>query len=152
MAVLDNPFLRDLTPEQYDLLAALFEAIDVPAQKVIFQQGDVALYMYVLLEGVVRLQYKPYDGPTITLTQLHTGDVCGWSAVIGNEAYTSDAVAATPVRLLRARGDTLRRLCAEYPSAGRSILEKLAKAVSPRWVDAQRQIQSVLESEVFPKT
>jgi CRP-like cAMP-binding protein len=108
--------------------------------------------MYLLLEGDVRLQYKPYDGPTITLTQLHTGDVLGWSAVIGNEAYTSDAIGTTPVRLLRARGDTLRRLCAEYPSTGRSILEKLARAVSPRWVDAQRQIQSVLESEVFPKT
>ena len=149
--MLDNPFLRDLTPEQYDLLAALFEPLDLPARTAIFKQGERAVYMYLLLDGEIRLQYKPYDGPSITLTQLHTGDVLGWSAVVGNEAYTSDAIGMTPVRLLRARGDTLRRLCVEYPTAGRSILEKLAKAVSPRWVNAQRQIQSVLEAEVFPK-
>jgi len=149
--MLDNPFLRDLSPEQYDLLAALFEPLDLPAQTAIFRQGEQAAYMYLLLDGEVRLQYKPYDGPSITLTQLHQGDVLGWSAVVGNEAYTSDAIGTTPVRLLRARGDTLRRLCVEYPTAGRSILEKLARAVSPRWVNAQRQIQSVLEAEVFPR-
>ena len=150
--MLNNPFLRDLTPEQYDLLAALFEPIDLPAQEMIFRQGEHAVYMYLLLEGDIKLRYKPYDGPRITLTQLHDGDIFGWSAVIGNEAYTSDAIGTTHVQLLRARGDTLRRLCAEYPSAGRSILEKLARAVSPRWVDAQRQIQSILEAEVLPKT
>ena len=152
VTVLDNPFLRDLTPEQYDLLAALFEPIEFPPEAAIFQQGEHAVYMYLLLGGDIRLQYKPYDGPIITLTQLHQGAILGWSAVIGNENYTSNAVAISNVRLLRARGDTLRRLCVEYPAAGRSILEKLAKAVSPRWVDAQEQIQRVLEAEVFPKS
>ncbi len=148
--MLDNPFLHDLTPEQYDLLASLFEPVDIPAGSSICRQGEPAIYLYVLQDGEASLAYKPYDGPRITLAHVHKGDVFGWSAVVGNEFYTSDVSSLTAVQLLRARGDTLRQLCVEYPTAGRSILEKLAKAVSPRWVDAQRHIQRVLEFEVFP--
>jgi len=71
--------------------------------------------------------------------------------VVGNEFYTSDAVGITPVQLVRVHGHALRRTCNDYPTAGRSILEKLARAVSPRWIHAQRQIESVLRAEVFPQ-
>jgi CRP-like cAMP-binding protein len=149
--LLDNPFLHDLTPEQFDLLSAVFEAIDLPARIPICRQGEPATYMYLLQTGAVQIKYKPYDGPRISLTKLHKGDVFGWSAVIGNDHYTSDAVSTTPVQVLRARGETLRRLCVEYPPAGRAILEKLAQAVSPRWIHAQEQIQSMLKSGICPE-
>src|SRR5512135_59540 len=100
-ALIDNPFLHDLTPEQYDLLSALFEGISVPARTLIFKQGAEATYLYVLRRGNVKLRYKPYDGPRITLTNLHRGDVFGWSSVVGNPAYTSDAVSTTMVEALR---------------------------------------------------
>jgi toluene monooxygenase system ferredoxin subunit len=147
--VIDNPFLHDLTPEQYALLAPLFDRLESPARKAIFMQGRPATYMYVLSVGRVTLRYKPYDGPKITLTQLRSGDVFGWSAVVGNQTYTSEAVGITPVELLRVRGDRLRGLCIQYPTAGKSILEKLARAVSPRWIHAQEQVQRMLKEQVF---
>ena len=39
--------------------------------------------MYLILDGVALLQYKPYDSGLITLTHLREGDAFGWSAVIG---------------------------------------------------------------------
>ena len=147
--MIDNPFLHDLTPEQYDLLSALFERVGLPERTVLFRQGDPAVYMYLLLDGRAAVRYKPYDGPRITLTILHAGDVFGWSAVVGNRAYTSDVLSTTPVQVLRARGAALRNVCMQYPTAGKSILEKLAKAVSPRWVHSQRQVESILRREVF---
>jgi CRP/FNR family cyclic AMP-dependent transcriptional regulator len=149
--LIDNLFLRDLTPQQYELVAGLFDKISVPARTLICKQGAAATYLYVLLRGNVTVRYKPYDGPRITLTRLHPGDVFGWSSVVGNEAYTSDAIGTTPVEALRLRGEHLRSLCAEHPAAGSSILKKLAEAVSPRWLYAQRQVQSLLTREVFPQ-
>jgi CRP-like cAMP-binding protein len=148
----DNPFLHDLTPEQFDLISALFERISLPARTTVCRQGDRAVYMFLLQEGKVTIRYKPYDGPRIVLTHLHTGDVFGWSAVIGNGAYTSDAICTTPVQLLRAPGRDLRNLCAEYPAAGKSILEKLAVAVAPRWIHSRHQVESILRAEVFQET
>jgi CRP-like cAMP-binding protein len=150
--MLDNPFLRDLTPEQYDLLSALFDRVELPARTAICRQGEPAVYMYFLLEGNVSIRYKPYDGPKITLTHLHAGDVFGWSSVVGNVSYTSDAVNTTAVRVLRVRGEALRNLCIQYPATGQQILEKLAVAVSPRWVHSRRQVQEILRREVFVRS
>jgi len=147
--MVDNPFLRDLTPEQYNILSALFERLELPARTTICRQGEPALYMFFLLAGNVSVRYKPYDGPLITLTHLHAGDVFGWSAVIGNVTYTSDAVSTTNVRALRVRGTAIRNLCTEHPTTGSQILEKLAAAVSPRWVHSRKQVQDILHREVL---
>jgi CRP-like cAMP-binding protein len=126
--MLANPFLRDLTPPVQ--LGIAFRRVDVPARSKICSQGGVAIYLYCLLEGGISLQYKPYDGPRITLTRLHAGDVFGWSAVIGNPTYTSDAVSTTAVHALRVRGAALREMSAQHPAVGAQILEKLG-AVAP---------------------
>jgi len=149
LRMLDNPFLHGLTPEQYDLLSALFDRVELPARTTICQQGEPAVFMYLLLEGNVSVRYKPYDGPRITLTHLHSGEVFGWSAVVGNVTYTSDAISTTPVQALRVRGEALRNMCIQYPETGKQILEKLAAAVSPRWVHARSQVQGLLNRELF---
>ncbi len=147
--IVDASFLKELTQEQYELLFPLFEAITVPGGTVIFKQGDVAAHLYILLEGMVAIEYKPYDGPKITLTHLHTGDIFGWSSVIGSPTYTSDVLSTTKVDALRLRGADLKRLYIDHPNVGQSILEKLAEEVSPRWVHAKNQIQSMLQNNVY---
>lgn len=147
-SLLDNPFIRDLTEEEYRLLARLFLPHDAPARTLMIKQGERADFLYLILSGNVYLRYKPYDGPRITLTHLHAGDIFGWSAAVGHEIYTSDAISTTAVRTMRLRGKDLRQLCAKHPSEGAKILEKLAKQVSPRWVHARRQIQVLLQASI----
>lgn len=145
-APLENPFFRGLSLEQLDLILPLFEAITVPAGRAIFKQGDRATYLYVVQRGRVAIQYKPYDGPMITLSHLQEGEVFGWSSVVGGETYTSDAIATIDSEILRLRGSDLVKLCTSSPNAGYAIMDKLAEAVSPRWTYARQQIQSVLEN------
>lgn len=145
-APLENPFFRGLSLEQLDLILPLFEAITVPAGLAIFKQGDRATYLYVVQRGRVTIQYKPYDGPMITLSHLQEGEVFGWSSVVGGETYTSDAIATIDSEILRLRGSDLVKLCTSSPNAGYAIMDKLAEAVSPRWTYARQQIQSVLEN------
>jgi CRP-like cAMP-binding protein len=143
------PFLKDLTREQYDLLFPLFESLTVPGETVIFKQGDAATYLYIIMQGRIAIEYKPYDGPKITLTHLHDGDIFGWSSVVGSQTYTSDALSTEKVETLRIRGADLKRLYMDHPDVGRSVLEKLAEAVSPRWIDAKNQIQNMLQNNVY---
>jgi CRP-like cAMP-binding protein len=146
--VLDTPFLKDLTREQYDLLLPLFEPFTVQSETVIFKQGAEAAHLYIILQGRVAILYKPYDGEKITLTHLHEGDIFGWSSLVGSETYTSDAESTTPVEMLRIRGADLRKLYFEHPGACYSVLEKLAESVSPRWLDAKIQIREMLHNKV----
>jgi glutaminase len=146
--VSDNPFISGLTAEEYDLLARLFEPFQAPAHTPIVRQGEGAAYLYLIESGRVSVRYKPYDGPIITVTHLHAGDIFGWSAVVGHDRYTSDVVSTTELRALRLRGRELRRLCSDEPEVGGRILEKLAGAVSPRWVHAKKQIQVLLQASL----
>lgn len=146
--MLDTPFLKDLTREQYDLLLPLFDSFIVQSGTVIFKQGDEAVYLYLILQGRVEILFKPYDGERITLTHLHEGDIFGWSSLVGSETYTSDAQSTTQVEMLRIRGADLRKLYYEHPGVCHSVLEKLADSVSPRWLDAKIQIQDMLKNKV----
>jgi CRP/FNR family transcriptional regulator, cyclic AMP receptor protein len=145
-ALPENPFFRGLSREQLDLIAPLFELITAPAGAAIFKQGDPATHLYVVQRGSVTIQYKPYDGPIITLSHLQAGEIFGWSAVVGGPTYTSDAIGTTDVAVLRLRGTDLVQLCGDNPTAGFAILDQLAEAVSPRWTYAREQIQAILES------
>ena len=140
-APLDNPFFRGLTREQFNLIVALFSSFSAPNGTVIFRQGDAATHLYLIQSGTVTIQYKPYDGPIITLSHLQPGEIFGWSSLVGGPNYTSDAISTSNVEALRLRGADLLRLCAEHPTDGDAILNKLAEVVSPRWTYA-RQLRS----------
>lgn len=142
------PPFEDLNDEVLRLVEPLFERYDCPTGTVIFEQGDPALYLYMILRGSVTIRYKPYDGPPLNLTQIPTGGAFGWSAVVGAPAYTSGAVAREDVEAICIRGTDLRMLAVRHPEAGRVILDKLAGKVSNRWKDANRQVREILEQAI----
>ena len=142
------PLFEDVDSHILQLLEPLCEPFSCPDGTVIFEQGDPALYLYLILEGTVEILYKPYDGPPLTVTTLTAGNIVGWSAAIGNASYTSGAVCREDCRTIRMSSRDLHKLCAREPEAGRIILDLLAESVSTRWVDAQSQIQALLNTNV----
>jgi CRP-like cAMP-binding protein len=142
------PLFKDVDDYILHSLEPLFEAYSCPAGGVIFEQGEPAVYLYLILAGVVEVLYKPYDGPALTITSLSQGGIIGWSAVIGNTTYTSGAICKEECRAIRMTGRNLHKICATQPEAGRIILDRLAESVSSRWQDARDQIQTLLNSSV----
>jgi CRP-like cAMP-binding protein len=139
------PLFRDLEIQQYSLLEPLFDRYTCPADTVIFEQGEQAAFLYLLLSGSVSIQYKPDDGPTLSVTRLKPGDIFGWSAVIGSASYTSGVRSLDPVQALRIRAEDLKQLRLVHPEISGIILDRFARAVSPRWEDADQQVKSMLE-------
>jgi CRP-like cAMP-binding protein len=142
------PPFEDLDEASLQLLEPIFHRFNCAAGTVVFDQGDPAIYLYLLQRGTVIVRYKPYDGPLLNLTQIPAGGVFGWSAVVGNPAYTSGAVAKEDVEAIRVRGADLRGLAVRYPEVGRIILDKLAAKVSTRWKDSNRQAREILEQAI----
>jgi CRP-like cAMP-binding protein len=145
------PLFKDLDENTLQLLEPLFEPFSCAAETVIFEQGQMAHYLYLLLEGAVEIHYKPYDGPPLTVTNLEQGTIFGWSAAIGNAVYTSGATCKEDCQAVRISSRDLHKLCAKEPEAGRIILDLLADSVSSRWKDAQSQIQVLLNTTVSVK-
>jgi CRP/FNR family cyclic AMP-dependent transcriptional regulator len=142
------PFFQNLDGRELDLLAPVMEPVSFAAGRVIFEQGSAASYLYIIERGTAEIRYKPYDGPAITLTHLGAGDVCGWSAVIGNRTYASTLISESDMEAVRMRGSALRQLCLDHPETGRIILDRLARAVASRWKDARTQVREMLNRKI----
>jgi len=139
---------QNVDEHTHSLFASLFEPFSCPAGTVIFDQGEQANFIYLLLSGSVEIRYKPYDGPPITITTLSKGHFFGWSAAIGNRAYTSGAVCKQDCMAVRMRNKDLYDFCVREPQAGHIILDLLAQSVSNRWQDAHAQIHALLNSRL----
>lgn len=140
------PLFQSIDAQHLALLKPLFERVSFCAGTVVVEQGSPADHLYLIEHGLLEISYKPYDGEAITITHVETGGLFGWSAVVGSPEYTSSGIAIEDLDVIRVRGDDLRRLCLENPDAGRTILDRLASAVSARWHDAHEQIKAILKS------
>ena len=140
------PLFENLDTAQIALLKPLFEQFNCAANTVVFEQGEPASYLYLLLKGEMLIRFKPYDAPPITLTRLRDGDVFGWSAVLGSTDYTSSLVSETQIESIRIRGSHLLMLVRDHPETGKIIMDRLANVVSSRWKNARTQVQALLNS------
>lgn len=136
--------LKDLEEDVIEILASLFETFSCQPGTVIFQQGDQAEFLYLVVDGKVDMSYKPYDGNPITVSHVGKGGLFGWSSVVGRDLYSSTAIAIEDLEAYRIHGDELRKFCVEHPESGKRILERLADDVSSRWKDAHEQVKTLL--------
>lgn len=135
---------KDLAPTDLDYVAPFFKSVYLPQNEIIFEQGRIAEYLYILLEGEVVVNFKPYDGPQLTVAHIQPGGVFGWSAILGRQVYTSIALAAIASIAIRIRGEELRSLCEEKPLTGLVILERLAGVIAERLNSTHAQIFTML--------
>jgi CRP-like cAMP-binding protein len=141
----DLSLFQDLTPEDRELVYPLFRVCRESAGNVIFEQGDPAIHLYVVIDGDVSILYKPDDGPEITISHVRSEGVVGWSSAIGSPVYTSTAVCSTECRLLCLSGDSLRKLYQEHPETGALILGRLAALIAERLKNTHQYVMALLE-------
>lgn len=126
------------------LIDPLLEECILHQGETIFEQGQYAIYLYILLKGEVQVSFKPYDGPDLVVARIPPGGVFGWSAVLGRSIYTSQAVALFESIAVRIRGDQLHQFCENNPKIGEVVLERLASVIAERLRSTHTQILSIL--------
>jgi toluene monooxygenase system ferredoxin subunit len=144
------PLFQNLEPSDIELLAERFERQAYPADTVIFAQSDPADKLYILLEGCVAIRFKPEDGEILTVTEIGSNGVFGWSAALGRHAYTSCAVCVQDSVALHIEGDVLRELCETHPRTGVIILERLAEVIAERLRNTHAQVIEMLRQGLHP--
>jgi CRP-like cAMP-binding protein len=145
--VLDQfPLFDGFSDEQIALLRPLFVPGEYHAGTVIFDQGEPAIYFYLMISGEVAINYKPEDGEDIVITRIKPGGMIGWSAVIGRRSYTSAAICTEYTKLLRVRGSDLQELSAQHPETGSKFVDRMANEVAQRLESSHPQVIQLLEN------
>jgi CRP-like cAMP-binding protein len=139
------PIFQGMTAAQHNLLRPLFSPCDFYDQTLIFEQGEAAEFLYIVVDGEVVVSFKPDDGPAITVARIPPGGVVGWSAALGSRRYTSGAYCTGYTQLLKIRGIELRKLCEQNPNTGVILLDRLAAVIAERLTNTHDQVLALLE-------
>jgi CRP-like cAMP-binding protein len=141
-------FFQGLSAVDMKLLAPYFTPECFIGGTKVFDQGDRAVYLYLVVKGEVVIRYKPEDGPVMVVTHVQKGGIFGWSAAMGNPVYTSAAICESDSEVVHIRGTDLRRLFAEYPRVGEVLLSRLAAVIAERKKSQQGQVTSLLANGI----
>ena len=144
------PLFQGVDDQGLAVLAGSCRALDVEPPDTIFEQGDLAETLYILLSGRLAIRFKPYDGDPLTVAEVQPGDVFGWSTLLRRPTYTSGAVALIPSRVLAVSGPGLRRLCRSRPEIGALVLERLVAVIPDRLKGAHGQVVELLRLGMKP--
>jgi len=139
------PFFKGLSKEQIDHIEPIFQLCRFQQDQTIFQQGQVAQFFYILLEGSVEIRYKPYDGPPLTVARLAPGNVFGWSSVLGRDTYTSAAITLLRCDVYCGSYINLKKMVHRYPETGDILLDRLAGVIAERIRSTHTKVLSMLK-------
>ena len=137
------PYFGGIGEESLKLVAMLADEVTVPADTRVFNEGDPANYLYLIVRGEVNIQYLLGNDELRTVDTLVGGDLLVWSAMI--EPYKTTAVGTTTkeTHLVRISAPKLRELCDEDPLLGYRLTIQIAKLLSHRLEGARIQLASI---------
>ena len=133
-----------LGPDQIHQLSPFMEEVHFEKDQIIFEQGQLAFCLFILLEGKVVVRFKPYDAPPLNVTVILPGGVFGWSAALGRKEYTSGAVAMVCCTAYRLRSDSLKQLYHNCPETGGVLLDRLAGGIAERLKNSHSEVLQIL--------
>lgn len=134
----------NLDGDELERIAPLLNLCFFQPDEIIFEQGQRAVNLYILLEGEVIISYKPYDGPALTVARIIPGGVFGWSAALRRDIYTSAAISVSKSEAICMSSQQLKTLCEKHPKTGTLLLEHLADVIAQRLNSTHSQILSIL--------
>jgi len=98
-----------------------------PEGRIIFQEGEEASHLYVLVEGAIELSVKAREKVGFLTSKIQReGRVFGVPSLLEPYRYNMMAKCLMPSRILRIEADYLKRRMEEDPTLGMAIMKKLA--------------------------
>jgi CRP-like cAMP-binding protein len=135
---------QGLNTSQLSQIKPWMELCHFPDGMIIFEQGQAANALYILLEGEVFIEYKPYDGPLLTVSRILPGGVFGWSAALGRKYYTSAAISHASSSAFCITRQNLHTICDQDPETGGILIDSLASVIAERLRNTHSEIISIL--------
>lgn len=114
----------------------------------IFQEGDPARHLYILLEGSVRLSIGQ-SGQVVFIVS-RSGEAFGWSSLAGREYYSASAQPLVRTSLMAFERDEILEVVKKDPHNGIIMYKSLAMTLANRLLQSYRVIAEVSYSAGSP--
>ena len=125
--------LNYLTDDMLTRMVPMIDLLRFQQEDRIFNEGDDADRFHMLKRGKVLLEQRLSDQITVSVSSIKPGFSFGWSALLEQEHYTSDAVCAEPCDILSIRSPKIKKLMDEDHSLGYRLSQRILHVVKKRF-------------------
>ena len=116
-----EPF-RSLEPDALESVWRAGRVREAARGQELFQQGDPASHLYVLLSGAIKMFQVTENGSEVIQGFIAPGEMFACVAAAGAASYPATAVAEADSRAAAWTCDTFATLMARYPALGRDTM------------------------------
>jgi CRP/FNR family cyclic AMP-dependent transcriptional regulator len=127
-----QPFLKGMSREHLELLAADSLSAEFPADERILHEDAPANRFYLIQEGQVVIEAQVRDGEPRHIQTVGAGDLLGWSWLFPPYCWHFDARAATHVKAICFYGKHVRELCEANHDLGYELMKRVSETLIQR--------------------
>jgi len=129
------PMFSSVSDEALESIALLLIERNFPKHKTIVEEGAPGDYMYIIVDGRVKVTKLSGDGREKILELLGVGDFFGEMALFDDAPRSASVKALSQVRILALGRNDFLRLLARSPDLALSVIQELTRRL--RQVDEQ---------------
>ena len=135
------PWFQELHPDHVKRLASITEIRAVKAGEILFREGDIEDFVYVVLDGRVALDMRVPHRGRVRFYTADRWDIFGWSGATPEvRQRTAGASAVMDSQVARLNATEMRRMCDEDHDLGYQVMKRLVKVVAGRLLVTRIQL------------
>ncbi|MBN2383810.1 cyclic nucleotide-binding domain-containing protein [bacterium] len=145
---LKNTYLFNIFNESELLTIISFcEEYTIPAQTIMFEEGDIPDHFYIITSGRVRVYQTIRDKENITISLLEQGDYFGEMSLLDGFPRSATACTESETELLSMSFARFDELMQKYKNIGIKWLWTFCRILSARLRDTNEKYKSLLGQE-----
>ena len=136
--------LHDMETSHLKKLASIAAEVKLPADKVIYREGDVGTAIYLIEEGQVAIEMNLPDGNRATVLTVGPGQLFGWSALFPPRRKTASARTVLPAKVIVIDATKLRDLFRTDHNLEHALLQRVTEVVADRLKATRERLATVM--------
>ena len=137
--------IEHLTDEMQDRLSQIIDVLKFDKDEILFREGEPAERFYMLRSGNILLEQRISDKVTACVGSVKPGFSFGWSAMVDNGVYTTEAVAIEPSEIYSFKRDKINNLFEQDPEMGFRMYQRLLEIIKKRLDYRTGQFQQAIK-------
>lgn len=128
----------DLEGKTAQILKTYGEELKIPARDTLFNEGEIADDMFLVLKGMVLVLRKDDQGHEHTVSIVVEGQSFGEVSLLVDQARMATVAAGIDSVVLRVTRDALAKIEKDHPDIALDFYRNLAQRFAEQWIEMTR--------------